>query len=46
MILCNVIYFQPIYLVIIKFDINVNWYDNGVILKPQFHFMVYLSKVF
>jgi hypothetical protein len=23
-----------------------NWLDNGIILKPQFHFMVYLLKLF
>jgi hypothetical protein len=46
-ILCNVICLLAFYLVIVKFDVSVvSWYDNGIILKPQFHFMVYLSKTF
>jgi hypothetical protein len=45
--LCSVIYSYAIYLPVVKSDITVvDWYDNGVILKPQLHFMIYLSKVF
>jgi hypothetical protein len=34
-------------LVIVTFDITVvNWYDNDIILKPHFYFIVYLSKAF
>jgi hypothetical protein len=42
---CDV--FVSTYLFIVKYDTTVvSWYDNGIILKPKFHFMVYLSKLF
>jgi hypothetical protein len=32
--------FVNYYLVIVKFDTPVfSWYGNGIILKPQYHFM-------
>jgi hypothetical protein len=40
--LCNVMPFKTIYLVITKIDKTVfSWYDNGIILKPHFHFILY-----
>jgi hypothetical protein len=46
-ILCSVISLWAIYPVIVKCDItDVSWYDNDIILKPQFNFMLYLSNVF
>jgi hypothetical protein len=27
-------------------DDDLSWCDNGIILKPQFRYLVYLSKVF
>jgi hypothetical protein len=34
--------FVTSYLVIDKFDTTVfSWYDNGIILKPQFNFMMF-----
>jgi hypothetical protein len=38
--------FQAIMFLFLNVVYLFNWYDNGIILEPQFKFMVYLSKVF
>jgi hypothetical protein len=38
---CHAFVIYGIYIVIIKFDTAVfNWYDNSIILKPNFHFFL------
>jgi hypothetical protein len=45
-ILCNSYFSKLFSLLLINIIQLFNWYDNGIILKPQFHFMTFLSKVF
>jgi hypothetical protein len=46
-ILCSAIPLKIIFVVVIEFDGTVlNWYDNSIILKPQFYFMFLYPKCF
>jgi hypothetical protein len=44
---CNIVQWHAFvnYFIVIKFNMTVfNWY--GIILKPQFHFVIIVSEVF